>query len=111
MALKIYMTAIPAMIIVVGDAPFIFETNRMTAVGINENTNAPITIAYAVLAADTPRPIIIVAPKLAPEDIPVVYGSAKGLRRMLCITTPAAAKPIPARMPVQILGNLHSNIR
>ena len=46
MALKMYMTAIPAIIITVGEAFFILATDRITIVGISENMNALITIAY-----------------------------------------------------------------
>ena len=110
-ALKMYMTAMPAMIIVVGDAPFIFETSRMTPIGMREKRNAPTTIEYAPLTTETPSPITSVAPKPAPDDMPVVYGSAKGLRRMLCITAPAAPSPAPARSPVHMRGSLQPQMR
>ena len=48
----------------------------------------------------------MVAPKLAPDDTPVVYGSASGFIRVLCMTTPATASPMPASTPMISLGIL-----
>ena len=71
-ALNTYMTAIPARIMVVGDALFMAETTTMTAVGIRENMNAFRTSENCPLNRVIPDTIAMVAPKLAPDDIPVV---------------------------------------
>ncbi len=71
-ALKRYMTAIPAMMMVVADESFILETERMSIMGISENRNALTTMAYCPLAKENPTQTASVAPKDAPEDIPVV---------------------------------------
>ena len=50
-----------------------------------------------------------VAPNDAPEEIPVVYGSASGFFIMLCMTAPHAARPIPTMAPVITRGSLVSH--
>ncbi len=45
-----------------------------------------------------------VAPKSAPDDIPVVYGSARGFFMRLCMAAPAEASPAPAIIAVSALG-------
>ena len=48
----------------------------------------------------------IVAPNDAPDDMPVVYGSAREFSRVLCITTPATANPMPAMIATATRGDL-----
>ena len=51
-----------------------------------------------------PRVIAMVAPSAAPDEIPVVYGSARGFFIMLCMAAPAIARPIPARRAAMTRG-------
>ena len=44
------------------------------------------------------------APKHAPEEIPVLYGSASGLTISACIRTPHAARPDPASIAATTCG-------
>jgi len=71
-ALKMYITAIPDMIMTVGDVFFICDTAMMTSVGMSEKRKAFITMAYFPAATVAPRVMAMVAPKDAPEDTPVV---------------------------------------
>ena len=110
MALKMYIIAMPAMIMVVGEAFFILETNMIAIVGINAKMNAFRTIEYSSVTIEAPSTIASVAPNPAPDDTPVVYGSAKGFFRMLCMVTPHMARADPAIIPTMIFGSLNSQI-
>ena len=73
MALKMYITAIPAIIMVAGEAPRIFDTKTMTAMGTREKTNALATIPTPPAPTTvSPNPMARDAPKEAPEETPVV---------------------------------------
>ena len=78
--------------------------------GINENINANITVdAYF------PKNVIlnmmaIVAPKHAPDEMPVVKGSAKWFFMIVCIMQPAKDKPIPASIATKTRGALRFHI-
>jgi|GEM_PF-2531518 len=67
-----YITAIPDMIMTVGDALLICDTAIMTNVGMREKRKAFMTMAYLPAATVAPRVMARVAPKDAPEDTPVV---------------------------------------
>jgi len=56
---------------------------------------------------ETPRTDATAMPRHAPEDIPVVYGSARGLFIMPCMETPATASPVPAKMAKSTRGALY----
>ena len=73
-ALNMYMMAIPAMIIVVGEPFRSFDRMMITNMGISENTNALMTVVYCAGTPkiDIPSTMPMVAPKLAPDDTPVV---------------------------------------
>jgi hypothetical protein len=60
----------------------------------------------------TPDTIIrpIVAPRDAPAETPIIYGSAIGFLKMPWKITPALARAIPTNMDKKILGNLISVI-
>ncbi|NSB33128.1 hypothetical protein BCD93_004086 [Clostridium saccharoperbutylacetonicum] len=45
-----------------------------------------------------------VAPKEAPEEIPSIYGSAKGFCTVACITVPHRLSPAPTAIARSILG-------
>ncbi len=60
---------------------------------------------------DAPDAIIRKAtPKLAPELIPSIYGSAKGFLNSVCINKPAIANEDPANIAVSALGSRNCNI-
>ena len=96
-ALKMYITEIPARIIVEGDAFFMTDSPRMTAEGIRENKNAFVTMPTLPTNPPTVIPMVMarVAPKEALDEMPVVYESASGFFSMLCIAAPVAASPAP----------------
>ena len=85
----------------------------MTATGINANTKA-----FAILETspapgitDIPSMTDIVTPNRAPDDIPVVYGSANGFLIEDCITAPDIPSVAPASIPTIALGTFPSNTR
>lgn len=51
-----------------------------------------------------PKDIVSVAPNVAPEETPRIYGSAIGLLTVDCITAPHKARPAPAITPKRTLG-------
>ena len=65
----------------------------------SEITKAPIKAAiptkFGPSAAPTPRRIAEVAPSDAPEEIPRMYGSARGFFTIACMMTPQDASPAP----------------
>lgn len=48
-------------------------------------------------------------PKPAPELTPKIYGSAKGFRKLVCISKPLTDKAIPTKIAVKALGILKFN--
>jgi hypothetical protein len=54
--------------------------------------------------------IAIVAPNAAPEDTPIIYGSAIGFLNMPWNITPEPDNAIPTMTAINILGNLISKI-
>ncbi len=110
-ALNRYITAIPARIIVAADVFLREETMMMTAAGISEKKNAVVMRPRLPMVPVTviPNPRARVAPKDAPDDIPVVYGSARGFFIMLCMAAPATPRQHPTMSPPTILGRRMSN--
>ena len=51
-----------------------------------------------------PRMIKRVAPKVAPAEIPNIYGSHIGLFTVVCIVLPQSARPAPAISPIMTRG-------
>ena len=83
------------------------ETTIIMAVGISENTIAFTTVALppeSIGMTEIPKTRLSVAPRNAPEDMPIVYGSASGFLKSFCIITPATASPAPTRMAAIALG-------
>ncbi len=68
--------------------------------------NAPIAPTNAAMGVANPARGMMatparrdsVAPRAAPDDMPVTYGSTSGLRIRACITTPETDRPIPTPM-------------
>ncbi len=56
--------------------------------------------------SENPRTIARVAPNPAPEDIPMVYGDARGLFMRLWTATPQTDREAPAMQATSILGSL-----
>jgi hypothetical protein len=46
------------------------------------------------------------APTAAPDDTPIMYGSAIGFLKTPCIAVPETARAAPTRTAKNILGNL-----
>ena len=76
----------------------------------NETNKAPINaITPTKFPPNTaPNPSIIanVAPSDAPDDIPKIYGSARGFFTIACITTPLILNAIPIAIANTTRGNL-----
>ena len=70
-ALNIYITAIPQRTIIVGVAFLNLLRNRMMKEGMSANTKALMMTPPPAITS-IPRINAIAAPKLAPEDIPMV---------------------------------------
>ena len=104
-ALKRYIRDVPHRIIMVGVARLNLLRKMIIAVGIIANTNALITTPPPA-SSSIPRMRASAAPNPAPEDIPMVYGSARGFFRMLCMATPQIANATPHTIAPRILGNL-----
>ena len=104
-AVNTYMTPIPMRIIVVG-VVFLRNVNRMmTAVGINAKMNALMMFPNSVPGKnDIPATTANVMPNMAPEEIPVVYGSASGFLIADCITAPHTANVAPTATPAMARG-------
>ena len=109
-----YMTATPINIVDSGDIfLFITEKKIITNAGISANTKAFTTMAdspYSPGITEIPRIIAKDDPSPAPDDIPVVYGSARGFFSELCMTAPQIARPAPTNSPPRTRGNLRSQI-
>ena len=106
-ALNMYIRDVPHRIIMVGVALLTLLISSITAIGISANTNA-LTTTPPPATSSTPRIRATAAPKPAPEDIPMVYGSASGFFRMLCIAVPQTARANPHTMAPMILGRRRS---
>jgi len=78
----------------------------MRPAGISAPKKALETIpsSPATPANDTPTMMAVTAPKHAPEDMPVLYGSARGLPMRACIRVPHTAREAPARMAATTWG-------
>lgn len=94
---NMYIVAIPMSTIIVGVTFFLMAKTEMIMQGTSENS-----MAFRVSPRSPVNPKMLMsmmknrdAPNRAPEDIPVVYGSARGLRTMYCITAP----PMPSMAP------------
>ena len=107
MELNRNMTAIPVRIMAVGVSLRYFATRTMMAVGINEHMNEFTTVVAVPLMNGTmeiPRIMLRVAPRNAPEDIPIVYGSARGFLKSFCMIAPATDSPAPISRAPSALG-------
>ena len=87
------------------------EKNRMIPITSMEPMNAPIMTDRNPDKVNTPAVIVPApasmtkaTPKLAPELIPSMEGSAKGLLNVVCNISPDAASAIPQRRAVMACG-------
>lgn len=107
-AVQSALITVPARISLVDDDLPLAEANLRT---INEATIAPRNAQNATPEtakngiAPIPNIIENVAPREAPEEIPSMYGSAKGFCTQACITHPERARPAPTTAPKSTLGN------
>jgi hypothetical protein len=110
---NMYIVAIPMSTIIVGVTLFLMANMEMMRQGTSENTMA---LTVSPRSPVNPRMLMSMmknrdAPKRAPDEIPVVYGSARGLRTMYCMTAP----PIPRIAPMMThpipRGSVPSNTR
>ena len=67
-----------------------------------KNANIPIPATFANVVI--PSIIAATAPKLAPDEIPNKYGSAKSFCITVCITNPVNDNPAPIKNAVIICG-------
>ena len=105
MALKKYDRAEPARMSVAGVMWILRARMMIAAAGTIAPMKALTTIPYPPAdAKDTPTTMDATAPRHAPDDIPVLYGSARGLFIMDCMSDPAAARPHPATIAPNIIG-------
>ena len=91
------------------------EKNRMIPITSMEPMNAPIMTDRNPDKVNTPAVIVPApasmtkaTPKLAPELIPSMEGSAKGLLNVVCNISPDAASAIPQRREVMACGRRDS---
>ena len=106
-ALNMYISDVPHRIIIVGVALRTLLISRITTIGISAKTNAFTTTPPPAISS-TPRMSAMAAPNPAPEEMPIVYGSARGFFSMLCIAVPQTANANPHTMAPRILGILRS---
>ena len=96
---KKYMTPIPHSIIIVSVIRLEIDSTSMAAMGTSESRKAlDITDASPLSPGMMEIPITSdrTAPKDAPDETPIVYGSAKGFLITACMTDPQTprAKPV-----------------
>ena len=95
-----YVTATPTSIRLVGLERVFGESMTIMIMGIKEKMNAfimtPTSLMKAIEIRLIPRIMETDTPNIAPDEIPVVYGSAKGLCITLCITAPDTPRAAPA---------------
>ena len=91
------------------------EKNRMIPITSMEPMNAPIMTDRNPDKVNTPAVIVPApasmtkaTPKLAPELMPSMEGSAKGLLNVVCNISPDAASAIPQRRAVMACGRRDS---
>lgn len=107
MELNTNIVAMPKSIMDVDVSFLNFDMRTMMVVGINENRNA---LAIVEVSPDKngmieiPQTMLNMAPKKAPDEIPIVYGSASGLRMLFCIMTPPIDSPTPTNNAPSALG-------
>ena len=96
--LKKYEIAVPSRISVAGVMRIFSDSTMMIIAGIRAPKNAFTTIPSSLLTVekDTPITMADTAPKHAPDEIPVLYGSASGLTMRDCMRTPHEASDAPA---------------
>ena len=106
MELKKYDMAVPRRISVAGVMRTLSEMNIISIAGINAPMNALVTIPISpvTLENDTPTTMAATAPKHAPEDIPVEYGSARGFPMRDCMSAPQTASDAPAIIATRACG-------
>ena len=73
-----------------------------------ENRNASMTVSPGICTRMEPDAIAKAAPNDAPDEIPVVYGSAIGFLNTLCMTAPQMANPAPASIAPRTGGVAYS---
>ena len=91
------------------------EKNRMIPITSMEPMNAPIMtdrnpdkVKTPAVIVPAPASMTKATPKLAPELIPSMEGSAKGLLNVVCNISPDAASAIPQRRAVMACGRRDS---
>ena len=103
---KIAFTATPESIILLGLISPFFQANKNTNVQAN---NPPIKDATGKINEnDGNTKSIIIAITLAPEETPVIPGSAKGFLITDCKSVPETDNPAPTKAAIKFLGNLIS---
>ncbi len=91
------LKAIPARINLTESAcPLTFARIITPAAAARAPKNAIIPIELLPKTAPTPARTASVAPSDAPDEIPRIYGSARGFFTIACITTPHTDSPMPA---------------
>ena len=92
----------------VDDALFLIaENTTMKNAGISESMNAlPIRLICCGRNGSIENPVTTASdiPKLAPADIPVMYGSASGFFIILCIAAPQTPNPAPMAKVANVRG-------
>ena len=76
---------------------FVMESlfSPANAMTVNADIKAPVKPKRQMLA-DSKRVIEITVASAAPEEIPVMYGSASGFLETHCMNIPASASELPA---------------
>jgi len=72
--------------------------------------NAASAVEIPLPAAGPPTIVATAAPRDAPALTPMICGSARGLRKMLCICAPDRANAAPASSAVTVLGALNRDM-
>lgn len=91
---KIDETTIPARIRFCGNIPSLPNERTNTSIKVK---SAPPIAEKGSIHTENPKKIDIIAPKAAPEDIPIVKGPAKGLANSPWKTTPDTASAAPSK--------------
>jgi hypothetical protein len=87
----------PALLYIINVIPKAPSPPKKAAKGRETVSKNPVKIEVSKIST---------APKAAPDDTPLIYGSTRGFLTSACIMAPETARPAPIRIAVKVLGIL-----
>ena len=102
------LTIMPQMSITVVSEPTARRTSSTTTIERRPPRAAPNVTAALPSVATMPHVKTMATPTTAPPDIPMVYGSTRGLRKRPCIIAPEMERSAPTPMAHSMRGRRNS---